>query len=285
MQYKTIGILYICTGQYRRLWKQFYESFELHFLHDTKKHYFVFTDAPSDYILEGCDSDRVSVISINNLPWPLITLLRFRFFLSIQDELSKYDYLMFSNANLACNVDILEKEFLPNAGEGKRLAFVQHPGYWQCPYYKAPFERDNRSLAFVPYSYNIPYVIGALFCGESSAFLEMSTVLNGRIESDLKNNVIARWHDESHLNRYLINRDDIAVLSPSYCYPAYIDIDAEKKIYSVDKAKIIDIKAVKGDVCRAQPNSFFYRIRKWFMLNHPIKGLFDVIFHFRVEKL
>ncbi|MBQ7155230.1 MAG: hypothetical protein IJR85_06720 [Synergistaceae bacterium] len=41
---KSIGILYICTGNYCRFWEGFHKSFEEKFLPDTVKNYYVFTD-------------------------------------------------------------------------------------------------------------------------------------------------------------------------------------------------------------------------------------------------
>lgn len=45
-----------------------------------------------------------------------------------------------------------------------------------------------------------------MFTGKTEAFLRMSHILNDRIEEDLKYNVIARWHDESQMNRYIVGK-------------------------------------------------------------------------------
>lgn len=42
-----------------------------------------------------------------------------------------------------------------------------------------------------------------------------------RIDQDIKNKVVARWVDESHLNKYLIdNKEKVHTLPPSYSYPS-----------------------------------------------------------------
>ena len=243
---KTIGILYLCTGPYRLFWDDFYSSIEEKFLPETEKRYFVFCDNLASLEEGYGDNERVHLVHLDAMPWPLITLLRFRYFLSIEEELKSCDYLMFSNANIACEQIVTEGEFLPREGAGENMSFVQHPGFWHKPACNAPLERGRKSLAYVPYNCKTPYVIGAMFAGEAKAFLRMSHVLNDRIEADLKRNVIARWHDESHLNRYVANRQDCRLLEPDYCYPFGFDLPVKRKLVAVDKASKFDVAGFKG---------------------------------------
>ena len=238
---KVIGILYICTGPYALFWNDFYNTFEQNFLGNTEKRYFVFTD--SDTIVSSKEK-RTKVIKIDNQPWPLITLLRFRTFLSIESELNRCDYLMFSNANIICDEKITEDEFLPN---GKDCLFVTtHPGYYEKSIIDFPYDRNKNSLAYVPWNCGHDYVIGAMFGGTSEAFIEMSKKLKSNIEEGLKRNVIARWHDESHLNRYIIGRNDVRILPPEYCYPYGMNVNYKKRISAVSKQEKFDVKSFKG---------------------------------------
>ena len=75
---KKVAVLYICTGKYSILWKEFYESFEKHFLPDCKKEYFVFTDA--DKIEYEDNNSSIHRIAQEALQWPYSTLLRFHMF-------------------------------------------------------------------------------------------------------------------------------------------------------------------------------------------------------------
>lgn len=243
---KTIGILYLCTGPYRLFWDEFYDSFEKNFLLDTEKHYFVFSDALGDLEPRYGKSKNVTLIHIDAMPWPLVTLLRFRYFISIEEQLSQCEYLMFSNANIACEQVVTEEEFLPRKSQGEKLSFVKHPGYWNKASCCCPLERRRRSLAYVPYNSREPYVIGAMFAGEGDAFLRMSRVLRDRIEVDLKDNTIARWHDESHLNRYIVGRTDNRFLPPAYCYPWGFDLPLDRKIVAVSKEAKFDVVSFKS---------------------------------------
>ncbi|MBM6879746.1 glycosyl transferase family 6 [[Clostridium] spiroforme] len=254
---KKIGILYICTGDYVVFWQDFFESFEKYFIKDCQIHYFVFTDAKSIF---SENNDRVHKYYIENLPWPLITLFRFRTFLKAQDDLKKMDYLMFSNANMVCNQEITAKEFLPRKDKNENLIVVIHPGYSNTKLRHVPYDRNRKSKAYVPYNKGKHYVIGAMNGGTTEAFLEMSQKLNRAIEEDLKKNVIARWHDESHLNKYIIDRDDVRYLSPEYCYPFGMEVQYKKKIFAVSKEAKFDVKKFKGVYKISEKDKFLNRI-------------------------
>ena len=246
---KTIGILYICTGPYALFWEDFYKSFEENFITEYEKKYFVFTDA--EHIYNEHDANVYKVM-IENQPWPLITLFRFSFFLKIENMLSSCDYLMFSNANMVCGKRISADEFLPRIDKGENISVTLHPGYYEISNIYYPYERNKKSTAYIPWNCGDKYVIGAMYAGTRKAFLEMSKSLKKSIEEDLKSNLIAVFHDESQLNRYILKRNDVRFLSPAYCYPdkavlMYMpNINYESKIYAVSKQEKFDVKTFKG---------------------------------------
>mgnify|MGYP003343285143 FL=1 len=64
------------------------------------------------------------------------------------------------------------------------------------------------------------YYQGCLWGGKIPEVLEMIDELQDRTNKDLKNNLIAVWHDESHLNKYFYqNKDKVNTLGPEYAYP------------------------------------------------------------------
>lgn len=243
---KSIGILYLCTGPYKLFWEDYYNSFEKNFLVDYKKHYYVYAESFDQGLEKYKDFENITFIHIDAMPWPLITLLRFRYFLMVEDELKKHDYLMFTNANIVCDSIVTAEEFLPNEEEDQEMSYCQHPGYWKTSKFNFPYDRNKRSKAYIPYNCGENYVIGAMFAGKTDAFLKMSHVLNVRIEDDLKQNVIAKWHDESHLNRYIVGKTNYKLLSPGYCYPVGFDLPVERKISGVSKQAKFDVKNFKG---------------------------------------
>lgn len=271
---KSIGILYICTGPYTLFWEDFYKSFEDKFLPDFQKKYYIFTDSDCIYAQEN---KFVKVIKIEPQPWPLITLFRFSTFLKVEKDLKECDYLMFSNANMICNDIITAEEFLPR--ENEILSVTSHPGYYGMSKINFPYERSKKSSAYIPWNCGNNYVIGAMFCGKSDAFIKMSKTLKRNIEEDLKKNVIAKWHDESQLNRYIIDKPGIRVLKPMYCYPFGMNVSYPKKISAVSKEEKFDVKSFKGQYSTKQSSvkKILGSFKRKLLLKERILFLYDTV--------
>lgn len=214
---KKIGILYICTGKYDIFWKDFYLSCEKYFIKNYEKEYFVFTDAKKIY--GEVEDKNIHKIYQEQLPWPLGTLLRFHIFNKHKNLYDNVDYLIFMNANLLF-IDKIDDSILPIK---EKLFFVQHPGYSNKKNLKFPYDRNKKSTAFIPYFKGKYYIAGGLNGGKTIDFLNMSKQLEENINKDFKNNIIALWHDESQVNKYIIDKDNIKILSPQYLCPDSID--------------------------------------------------------------
>lgn len=281
---KSIGILYICTGSYVLFWKEFYESFQKKFLPEYERKYFVFTDSDKIYAQEN---PLVKRITIESQPWPLITLFRFSTFLKIEEELKNCDYLMFSNANMVCDEIIKSEEFLPRKAEKEVLSVTTHPGYFGKKAICFPYERSKKSTAYIPWNCGENYVIGAMFCGTSNAFIKMSKMLKQNIEEDLKKNIIAKWHDESQLNRYIINKSGIRILSPEYCYPFGMKVDYNRKISAVSKEAKFDVKKFKGQYTQQHSilKSALVSIKHKIMLKEYMYYILDFLKQSRIGEM
>lgn len=188
------------------------------FLPNMSKTYFVFTD----------DENKVFPLNANRIatkfePWPYPTLKRFHYFSGIKDKLKSFKYIYFLNANLYpnCSQNSVGKEILPT--EKQQLVFTEHFGFYGRKSTDFTYERNHRSLAFIPLNVGNKYVAGGFFGGKSANFLDMTKELETKINKDLENGVIARWHDESHLNRYLVDLQNKGktplILDPSYLIP------------------------------------------------------------------
>jgi histo-blood group ABO system transferase len=59
--------------------------------------------------------------------------------------------------------------------------------------------------------------------------------ISKNIKIDFEKNFIAVWHDESHLNRYMIDNTPTKILTPSYCYPENMYLPYHKKLLALDK--------------------------------------------------
>lgn len=283
---KSIGILYIATGQYVVFWKEFYKSFEEYFLKNTEKHYYVFTDADMIY---GEENERVHKIFKKTQPWPLPTLLKFDYFLEIEDELRKHDYLYQSNGPIICVKDVVEEDFLPRSNHGEKLIFTTHPGFYGKKAYYAPYDRNRKSRAYVPYNQGSIYVFGAMNGGMTNSYLAMCKQLNYQICEDLKAGIIAKCHDESHINNYVAKCKDYRLLSMSYAYPSGFDVPCEPIIRCLDKSKYFDVNTLKGiniikspvgELGRKIHAALYKRIRR---IGCPLLALRDAILRRKVQ--
>lgn len=224
-----VAILYICTGKYDVFWKDFFISAERFFLPNYLKEYFVFTDA--NLIFGENENSNIHKIFQENLGWPNNTLLRFEMFHTQKEKLKCFDYIFFMNANLLfieeVKNDLIDQE--------KNLIVVKHPGFYNKQPKDFTYERSKKSTAYIPFNEGMYYVAGGFNGGKSEHYLELIRILKSKIELDSKNDIIAIWHDESHLNRYIIDRSDLQILDPSYLYPEGWNIPFNKIIIVRDK--------------------------------------------------
>ena len=244
-----IGILYICTGKYDVFWKEFYESCEEYFCNDCEKHYFVFTDA--EKIAYENESKRIHKFFQENLGWPDNTLKRFHIFLKQEKEIEETDYLFFFNANCKFVSEIKSEEFLPKK---EKLLFVQHPGYWNKQNKDFPYERSTKSTAYIPKKEGKYYVCGGVNGGITLDFINLMKELKKRIDIDYSNGIIAKWHDESQINRYVYELKDYKILPPSYCFQPKTSYDKDTRIIVREKSDYIDVVNIKN-------KSFFQKFK------------------------
>ena len=258
---KTLAVLYICTGAYVAFWRDFYPNFKANFLPDCDRTFFVFTDA--DHIAYE-DAPDVRRIPQQALPWPYSTMQRFDAFLGQEAALAKFDYLFFANANLHCTRVISAAELLPDPAAGQTLTAVCHlPYYGRAPMFH-PYDRSGKSRASIPYNCGQYYVAGGLNGGTAAAFLALCRELKARTDEDLQHGVIARFHDESQLNRLVAEAPQyFRILPPDYCTPEETPTGHEA-ILVLQKSRFIQIDASRTV---KKPQSF--PARKWeaFCLN------------------
>ena len=229
-----IAVLYICTGKYNQFFQGFYESSEKYLLKGIAKiEYFVFTDD-----MNLSQAEHVHLIQKKCQGFPADSLFRFEMFLQVKEELSKFDYVYFFNANTEFKQPV-GKEILPddNVGlvmaewPGKRKPF-KHPMFY-------PYERNKKSLAYVAPFENKPYVyyMGGVNGGKAKDFLPMIEELAHNIREDYNNGIIARVHDESHINKYM-RTHDCKTLTPEYCWPEEWSSSFKPKIVFRNKVKV-----------------------------------------------
>lgn len=76
-------------------------------------------------------------------------------------------------------------------------------------------------LATLP-DFSPRYYYSGFYGGEAGEFRKMVEALARATEADIAKGVIARVHDESHINRYWLENPPATVLSFAYMYPGSI---------------------------------------------------------------
>lgn len=216
MRLADLAVVFIGTNKYLNFLPSWYESCEEYLLPGHEKQYFVFTDGELDEL-----PDNISLYHQEHLPWPYITLYRFSTILKAYEDICKYDYLLFLDADMRLVDTVKAEEILT----GKPYIGVHHPCHFlgMNPHTKFPgaFETNSDSSACITDEDDTTtYFQGCLWGGKVPDVIDMMKELQKRTEDDLSRNVIAVWHDESHLNKFYSERvDDVHILSPSFAYP------------------------------------------------------------------
>jgi len=130
----------------------------------------------------------------------------------------------------------------------ENLLFVKHSFFYNKSNKRFPYERNMNSTAGIPIGHGKYYVCGGINGGKAKDYLQMCEELKYRIDLDDKKGIIARWHDESHINRYLYEEQNTyKMLNSSYCFPEHRKNSPFKPIlFFRNKEKYIDIKKIKN---------------------------------------
>ena len=221
-----IAITTIATGKYDVFVPSLIDSCERYFLPNAEKTYFVFTD--SDKIPS---TDKIVKVDQSKLGWPYDTMMRFHMFFSIKEELEKFDFVFFMNANMEV-VSLISRDILPTEEESGLVA-THHPGFYREHPRLFTYERNPKSNFYIPFGSGKNYVQGCFNGGKSKEFLKMCREIKDRIDADLRNRIIPIWHDESALNWYLLDKNP-KLLHPVYAWPEFVNPD-KKEILQMSK--------------------------------------------------
>lgn len=206
----SAAIIFIGTNKYLNFFPKYYESCEEFLFPDLRKQYFVFTDGE----LEGELPENITYVQIPHKEWPSITLERFHTILQAEELLKEHDWLLFLDADMRVDSVVFSEEVLD---DDKDFVAVHHPCHYNTG--TGTFERRPESEACVT-GEPLQYYQGCLWGGKMSEVIPMMKLLKDRVDKDYGNDIIAVWHDESHLNKFFVeNQDRVFAIPPDYAYP------------------------------------------------------------------
>lgn len=177
------------------------------------------------------EDTRLSVeyVGSPSYTWPEITLLRYEQILANR-KLIRGRTLMWLDTDMEFLNDVNHELIV---GSGDSINYALHPGFvwssskanWLNPFelmrqsapwflawlkgQKGPgtWETNKTSQAFVPVRKRMNYAHGAVWGGLTEHVMELVEVLATRTRDDYERGIVAVWHDESHLNWYVANRN------------------------------------------------------------------------------
>ena len=238
-----IGVLSVATNKYVGYWSDLLHS-ALNQGCSKNFVFHIFTDQIEEVrkITQNFPDMDVRPHEIASLGWPEATLHRYRIF-SEHASVIEEPFLMHLDADMLV-ISNFEVDLLRNLKEG--IGLVRHPGYYRAQgikriyfYLTHPlfFIRDMKSIllvgglgswetsptsrAYVPKSKRKVYVCGGTWFGYRTSFFNMVHELAENEKLDSDNNIVANWHDESHINWWKAF-NECTIFEPSYCFePTY----------------------------------------------------------------
>lgn len=255
--YKSFAVVSIATKGYTEYWKSMAQS-----LFDSISVPFVLHVATddltiADQLIGKIESQNSIVVhEIPSYGWPEATLLRYAILEEIIEEINE-KFTFYIDADMLIHQDFFRKIDLIE----QEVVLVAHPGYYRSSgknliklYLKKPkliisdvasklllggigaWEKRPESSAYVIRSRRDRYVCGGFWGGGTTRILNLVKQLKIAVEDDLEKGVMAKWHDESHLNSWA-SKNDFRLEDPSYCHDStYENLkDLEKVITAVRK--------------------------------------------------
>ena len=233
-----IGIIYLAIGIYDEFWKDFYPSCERYFCPDAVKGYEVFTDSERLLALE---LDNVTCYPMENKGFIRNVCAKSECICSIAEKLEQeYDYVFFLNGNFKYTEAIHTDEIIP-LEEDNFLTALSFSFYRNRGSAELPYDRNPDCQAYIPYGKGTRYYQGGLYGGRTREVIRMSEWIKNKIDHDLSRKVIARWHDESYVNRYLLDKNP-KLLDETYAFVEEMMPFRPHKMVVLDKKKYLGKK-------------------------------------------
>ncbi len=238
----TVGIVYIVTGNYKFFWEDFYKSCQKYFCVDSDLMFYVFTEDPDS--LTKC-GPNVEFIKIEDKGWLLNVLSKSHFISNNKALLSKCDYLFYVNGNCVFIDTILTREVIPSQEQDYLVSLCYDYNENVAPE-DFDYDRNPLSHAYIPFSQGSRYYQATFYGGRTKEMFELSDWCVEAIDDDLGKRIIAKWHDESYVNKYLLERNP-KVLNSTHgaSLPWATKCNIKSKVLFPNKADVLGLSVLR----------------------------------------
>ncbi|XP_045323384.1 histo-blood group ABO system transferase 2-like [Leopardus geoffroyi] len=215
----TVGLTIFAIKKYVVFLELFLQTAEKHFMVGHKVTYYVFTDRPGDVPRVPLGEGRqVVVLEVQNYSrWQDVSMHRMEMIsnFSRQRFLHEVDYLVCADVDMRFRDHVGVEILSPLFG-------TLHPGFYGAAREAFTYERRPQSQAHVPRDEGDFYYAGGFFGGSVAEVLRLTSACHQAMVVDRAHGIEAVWHDESHLNRYLLYHKPTKVLSPEYLWDEHM---------------------------------------------------------------
>ncbi|XP_065784192.1 histo-blood group ABO system transferase isoform X3 [Muntiacus reevesi] len=211
----TIGLTVFAIKKYVVFLRLFLETAEQYFMAGHKVTYYIFTDRPADVPRIALQAGRrLVVLQVGSYRrWQDVSMHRMEMIsnFSRQRFLREVDYLVCLDVAMKFSDHVGVEILAPLFG-------TLHPGFYAADRQSFTYERRPSSRAYIPRDEGDFYYAGGFFGGSVPEVYRLTTACHQAMTADRARGIEAVWHDESHLNRYLLSHKPSKVLSPEYLW-------------------------------------------------------------------
>ncbi|MFZ4100028.1 MAG: hypothetical protein ACOYKZ_06875 [Chlamydiia bacterium] len=197
-----VAVCITATGRYVEFAKQLIQTMRPWVMVGHDVTYFVFTNQPMK------PERDVRVVSWPQFGWPGDSMNRTSAYLSRESELTTYDWILASDADMLC-VGPIEEDFFAETVGVTHPNFAPGEGVW---------EQDPRSTAYLPPALYKTYFCGGVYGGSPEGFFRICRFCKANQETDARNGIMATVHDESHLNCFFGYNPPSKTMGTEYCW-------------------------------------------------------------------
>lgn len=211
MERKSVNLLIVATAKYTQFLEPLLDSAFEYFLRGHDVNFCVFTDQKWE-VMGQFEKKRYKVhtFEVEHKPWPWATLNRFHFFRRHKITLPKADFFFYLDADTLIKAPITD-EILSDRVAVSHCGYIDQKGL--------PYETNPLSTAYVAPGEGKQYFGGGFWGFSKNEFWKLVDWATAAIDKDKENGIVPVWHDESVLNKYLVDNPPTLVLSPSYHWP------------------------------------------------------------------
>lgn len=216
---QRVAVCHLATGHYNQFVTAIQNDCYLKFLKMHHIEFFLFTDQAGNYPVRTEEGAVLHTYSLEARGYPHDNLYRFHYLLQAEDALQTFDYVYYMDVDYRLYQHPAEKQLMvPGVVATAHLHNIVEKRDGSRRHIGSPETRPESTACIHPDETMAIYYTSSFHGGQVASYLAMCRTLRERIDADARNGLTAKWLEESHLNRFLLDHPPASVLSQSYIF-------------------------------------------------------------------